>query len=65
MRTRSPQRSRKIRIFAFVGGLVGFFLGLVLHAVNGHWYGTIVFILLGAAIGAATAALSSDDYDLD
>jgi len=65
MRTRSPQRSRKIRTFALVGGLVGFFLGLVLHAVNGQWYGTIVFILLGAGIAAATAALSADDYDLD
>ncbi|MBO4502509.1 MAG: hypothetical protein J5707_02490 [Candidatus Methanomethylophilus sp.] len=65
MRTRSPQRSRKIRTFALVGAVVGFFLGLVLHAINGHWYGAVVFALLGAGIAAATAALSADDYDLE
>ena len=65
MRTKSPQRTRRIRNSALVGGFVGFCLGLVLHAINGYWYGVIVFVLLGAGIAAATASMTTNEYDLD
>jgi len=65
MRTKSPQRTRRIRASALVGGFVGFCLGLVLHAINGMWYGAVVFIILGATIAAATASMTTNEYDLD
>lgn len=65
MHIKSPLRTRRIRNSALVGAFVGFALGLVLHAINGHWYGAILFTVIGAGMAAATAYLLDDDAGMD
>ena len=60
MHIKSPERTRRIRNSTLVGAFVGFMLGLVLRAVNGHWYGAILFTVIGAVMAAATAYMASD-----
>ncbi len=65
MHIKSPQRTRKIRNLTLIGGFVGFCLGLVLHSINGYWYGAILFTIFGAAIAGATAYLLDDNVGMD
>ena len=65
MKRKSPQRTRRIRAGLFIGGLVGFFLGLAAYFMSKSLVFIPLFIVIGAAMAGATTAMTTTDYDME
>ena len=65
MKRKSPQRTRRIRAGLFIGGLVGFFLGLAAFYMANNVFFIPLFIVIGAVMAGTTTAFTTTDYDMD
>ncbi|MCQ2079213.1 MAG: hypothetical protein MJZ38_04065 [archaeon] len=63
MRTRSPQRTRRIRNAAIIGGVAGLAIGYICYVMTHNLFFPVLFTVLAASIGAATMALQPTEYD--
>ena len=65
MKRKSPQRTRRIHAGLFIGGLVGFFLGLAAYYMSNNLFFIPLFIVIGALMAGVTTAFTTTDYDMD